>query len=101
MAEQPNIVVSVETKSPKLPDGVLGVDDLNADPQPGCTVFVHYNGPTDQLSSASMGMVVLDPGAKPHDPHRHPEEEFMPNPRRVRARPATCSRSTPGCRWMT
>jgi mannose-6-phosphate isomerase-like protein (cupin superfamily) len=44
---------------------------------PGCRVFVHYNGPTDQLSSASMGMVVLEPGAKPHDPHRHPEEEFM------------------------
>jgi mannose-6-phosphate isomerase-like protein (cupin superfamily) len=24
-----------------------------------------------------MGMVVLDPGAAPHEPHRHPEEEFM------------------------
>jgi len=23
------------------------------------------------------GMVVLDPGATPHPPHRHPEEEFL------------------------
>jgi mannose-6-phosphate isomerase-like protein (cupin superfamily) len=77
MAEQPNIVVSVETKSAKLPDGVLGVDDLKADPQPGCTVFVHYNGPTDQLSGMCTGMAVLDPGASPHPPHRHPEEETL------------------------
>jgi mannose-6-phosphate isomerase-like protein (cupin superfamily) len=24
-----------------------------------------------------MGMAVLDPGGAPHEPHRHPEEEFM------------------------
>jgi mannose-6-phosphate isomerase-like protein (cupin superfamily) len=23
------------------------------------------------------GMAVLDPGASPHPPHRHPEEEFL------------------------
>jgi mannose-6-phosphate isomerase-like protein (cupin superfamily) len=38
---------------------------------------VHYNGPTDQLSGMCTGMAVLDPGATPHPPHRHPEEEFM------------------------
>jgi len=69
--------VSVETSAAKLADGVVGLDGLAPDIQAGCRVFVHYNGPTDQLSSASMGMVVLEPGAKPHDPHRHPEEEFM------------------------
>lgn len=24
-----------------------------------------------------MGMLLLEPGASPHPPHRHPEEEFM------------------------
>ena len=40
-------------------------------------MFVHYNGPTDQLSGMCTGMAVLDPGASPHPPHRHPEEEFL------------------------
>ena len=69
--------VSVETAAKKLADGVIDLNAIAPDIQAGCRVFVHYNGPTDQLSSASMGMVVLEPGAKPHDPHRHPEEEFM------------------------
>ena len=71
--------VTNDTAATKLPDGVRTLDQITPDRVtfPGCRVFVHYNGPTDQLSSASMGMVVLEPGAKPHDPHRHPEEEFM------------------------
>jgi mannose-6-phosphate isomerase-like protein (cupin superfamily) len=47
------------------------------DAQPGCRVFVHYNGPTDMLSGMCTGMAVLEPGASPHPPHRHPEEEFL------------------------
>src|SRR5438874_216439 len=39
--------------------------------------YVHFNGPTDQLSTMCTGMAVLDPGASPHPPHTHPEEEFM------------------------
>src|SRR3954451_25040063 len=77
MAEKTESVVDVETTNPKLPDGVLGLASLTADVANGCRVFVHYNGPTDQLSGMCTGMVVLDPGASPHPPHRHPEEEFM------------------------
>ena len=77
MAEKTESVVDVETTNPKLPDGVLGLSSLTADVANGCRVFVHYNGPTDQLSGMCTGMVVLDPGASPHPPHRHPEEEFM------------------------
>ena len=40
-------------------------------------MFVHYNGPTDQLTGLCAGMAVLEPGASPHPPHRHPEEEFL------------------------
>ena len=60
-----------------LPDGVRGVDAITPQAYPGCTVFVHYNGPTTQLRDVSAGMVVLAPGASPHEPHRHPEEEFL------------------------
>jgi mannose-6-phosphate isomerase-like protein (cupin superfamily) len=77
MAEKTESVVLVETTAAKLPDGVIGLDALNSDFQNGCRAFVHYNGPTDQLTGMCTGMAVLDPGASPHLPHRHPEEEFM------------------------
>jgi mannose-6-phosphate isomerase-like protein (cupin superfamily) len=77
MAETSTSVVSVTTTGPNLPDGVVGIADLPADYANGCRVFVHYNGPTDQLRGVCTGMAVLDPGASPHPPHRHPEEEFL------------------------
>ena len=77
MAQETNTTVSVAHTASKLADGVLDLDTVHPDPQPGCTVFVHYNGPTDQLSGMCTGMAVLEPGASPHPPHRHPEEEFL------------------------
>jgi len=77
MADKTESVVLVETGAAKLPDGVIALNALTADVQNGCRVFVHYNGPTDQLTGMCTGMAVLDPGASPHPPHRHPEEEFM------------------------
>ena len=77
MAQTPDSVVSVNTSGPNLPDGVLGISELPAEYANGCRVFVHYNGPTDQLRGVCTGMAVLDPGASPHPPHRHPEEEFL------------------------
>ena len=56
---------------------MLNLAALTPDVANGCRVFVHYNGPTDQLSGMCTGMAVLDPGATPHPPHQHPEEEFM------------------------
>jgi mannose-6-phosphate isomerase-like protein (cupin superfamily) len=69
--------VANDRRASTLSSGVRRVEDITPNTYPGCTLFVHYNGPTDQLSAVSMGMVVLDPGAAPHEPHRHPEEEFM------------------------
>jgi mannose-6-phosphate isomerase-like protein (cupin superfamily) len=78
MAEQQANVVQASTTGPKLPDGVIGIEQLeSSDPVLGCRVFIHYNGPTDELSGMSAGMCVLDPGSSPHPPHQHPEEEFM------------------------
>jgi len=77
MAEKIDTAVSVATTAGRLPDGVMAIGDVPADVQTGCRVFVHYNGPTDQLAGLCAGMAVLDPGASPHPPHRHPEEEFL------------------------
>ena len=77
MAEKTANVVSAETTATRLPDGVVGLDALTGEFQSGCRVFVHYNGPTDQLNGMCTGMAVLDPGVSPHPPHRHPEEEFL------------------------
>lgn len=72
-----NMVVPAEAVAAKLPDGVLQPGDIAPVQEPGCEVFIHYNGPTDQLSAVCTGMALLDPGASPHPPHRHPEEEFL------------------------
>ena len=69
--------VTVVTTGPTLPEGVLAHSAVTQDSQPGWRVFVHYTGPTDQLRGVCTGMCVLDPGASPHPPHRHPEEEFL------------------------
>ena len=76
-----NGITHVKTSpvAPKLTDGVVLREALSAAPgeAPGVMAYVHYNGPTDQLQAMCMGMAVLEPGASPHPPHRHPEEELM------------------------
>jgi mannose-6-phosphate isomerase-like protein (cupin superfamily) len=69
--------VDAATSAPKLADGVTTLDAVKSELENGCRAFVHYNGPTDMLSGMCTGMAVLDPGATPHPPHTHPEEEFM------------------------
>lgn len=44
---------------------------------PGAKAKVHFNGPTKQLAAVASGLVTLEPGSRPHPPHRHPEEELM------------------------
>jgi mannose-6-phosphate isomerase-like protein (cupin superfamily) len=79
MAEQNPNVVSADQTADLLPDGVVAVPASlpTSAPVDGCRVFTHYNGPTDQLSGLCAGIAILDPGASPHPPHRHPEEEFL------------------------
>jgi mannose-6-phosphate isomerase-like protein (cupin superfamily) len=77
MSHRPGTVVSTNPVAAKLRDGVLDLAQVTPRVEDGCRVFVHYNGPTDQLSGMCTGMAVLDPGASPHPPHRHPEEEFL------------------------
>lgn len=37
----------------------------------------YFEGPTEQLKLLVAGSVTLNPGATPHPPHTHPEEEIM------------------------
>ena len=66
------------TTAPALPNGVIAYESLSAEGDaPGAAAYVHYNGPTDQLTTMCTGMCVLEPGASPHPPHQHPEEEHL------------------------
>jgi mannose-6-phosphate isomerase-like protein (cupin superfamily) len=69
--------VKASADAPKLPDGVVDLSTLTPGGEKGFSAFVHYNGPTDQLSAMSLGMAVLQPGVSPHPVHQHPEEEFL------------------------
>jgi mannose-6-phosphate isomerase-like protein (cupin superfamily) len=77
MTTRKDFAIDVESETPKLPDGVLDVDGVAPEVLNGCRIFIHYNGPTDQLSGMCTGMLILDPGASPHPVHQHPEEEIL------------------------
>ena len=77
MAEATTVIAG-STTAPALQDGVIASESLKAETgAPGVAAYVHYNGPTGQLATLCCGMAVLDPGATPHPPHQHPEEETM------------------------
>jgi quercetin dioxygenase-like cupin family protein len=70
--------VDTKTGGPLLQSSVVKADSLHAEgAAPGAKAYVHFNGPTKQLSALASGLVTLEPGAQPHPPHRHPEEEIM------------------------
>ncbi len=44
---------------------------------PGAKAYVQFNAPTKQQAAVAAGVCTLEPGARPHPPHTHPEEELM------------------------
>jgi quercetin dioxygenase-like cupin family protein len=70
--------VDTKTGGPLLQSKVVKAESLQPEgAAPGAKAYVHFNGPTKQLSALASGLVTLEPGAQPHPPHRHPEEEIM------------------------
>ena len=69
--------VATEFSGHKIPEGVFDMSTTPPLALDGQKVFIYFNGPTDQLSGVSAGACVLEPGASPHPPHQHPEEEFL------------------------
>lgn len=61
----------------KLPDGMVDEKKAKLSKEPFGDLRIYYDGPTEQLSSMTSGSLRLNPGAEPHPPHKHPEEEFM------------------------
>lgn len=70
--------VDTKTGGPLLQSRVVKLDSLHAEgAAPGAKAYVNFNGPTKQLAALAAGLVTLEPGARPHPPHQHPEEEIM------------------------
>lgn len=70
--------VDTKTNGSLLESGVVKADGLQPEgAAPGAKAYVNFNGPTKQLAALASGLVTLEPGAQPHPPHRHPEEEIM------------------------
>jgi quercetin dioxygenase-like cupin family protein len=80
LAQSGQAITHVDTKTggPRLPSSVVKLESLQSEgAAPGAKAYVHFNGPTGQLSALACGLVTLEPGAKPHPPHHHVEEEIM------------------------
>lgn len=77
-AGQPITHVDTKTGGPLLQSRVVKAETLAAEgAAPGAKAYVHFNGPTEQLTALASGLVTLERGAQPHPPHRHVEEEIM------------------------
>lgn len=75
---QPVTHVNARTDGALLRSGVVKVEGIQPEgAAPGAKAYVHFNAPTEQLAALASGLVTLEPGAEPHPPHRHPEEEIM------------------------
>jgi mannose-6-phosphate isomerase-like protein (cupin superfamily) len=61
----------------KLPDATLSAAQAKLIKEPFGEHRVYFDGPTDQLKAMTAGSLRLNPGASPHPPHAHPEEEFL------------------------
>lgn len=76
-SQQTTHVDTVQT-GPSLKSSVVKGAGLPSEGNsPGAKERVHFNGPTKQLAAVASGVVTLEPGSRPHPPHRHPEEEFV------------------------
>ena len=76
--QQPITHVDTNATGAHLPSSVVPAAGLPAEgAAPGAKAYVNFNGPTNQLAALAAGAVTLEPGAQPHPPHRHPEEEVM------------------------
>jgi quercetin dioxygenase-like cupin family protein len=77
-SEQQITHVDTKTSGPLLQSAVVKTDGIRREgAAPGAKAYVQFNGSTEQLAALASGFVTLEPGAQPHPPHRHPEEEIM------------------------
>ncbi|HEY3705195.1 MAG TPA: cupin domain-containing protein [Terracidiphilus sp.] len=56
---------------------VINWDDVPAKTTESGSVRSLYNGPTATLENLDLHVTTLKPGAAPHAPHKHPNEEML------------------------
>jgi quercetin dioxygenase-like cupin family protein len=56
---------------------VINWDDVPAKTTESGSVRSLYNGPTATLKNLDVHITTLNPGAAPHAPHKHPNEEML------------------------
>jgi len=61
----------------KLPNAARNASAAKVTKEDFGELRVYFDGPTDQLKAMTAGSLRLNPGAQPHPPHQHPEEEIM------------------------
>ena len=61
----------------KIPNSTLDKGKAKVTQEPFGELRVYLDGSTDQLKAMTFGSLQLKPGATPHPPHEHPEEEIM------------------------
>jgi cation diffusion facilitator family transporter len=62
---------------PKLFDVVMDPATAKFTKEPFGDHSLYFEGPTNELKLMVAGSLLLNPGASPHPPHQHPEEEFL------------------------
>lgn len=60
-----------------LPETTLSAAQAKLSKEPFGEHRVYFEGSTGQLKAMTAGSVRLNPGASPHPPHQHDEEEFL------------------------
>jgi quercetin dioxygenase-like cupin family protein len=55
----------------------LKIEDAQYDGKPTGKAAVYIDGETAGTKSMNVGRFLLDPGAEPHPPHRHADEEIL------------------------
>ncbi len=61
----------------KVNDDVLSEDSAKLTRQPFGDQRVYFKGDTEEVNLFECGSLELKPGATPHPPHQHPEEEIL------------------------
>jgi len=70
--------VDTKTKGALFQSSIVKAESLRPEGDaPGAKAYVNFKGPTEQFAAFASGFVTLEPGAQPHPPHRHIEEEIM------------------------
>ena len=70
-------LVGAVPASAKVNDDVLSESSAKLTREPFGDHRVYFKGDTDEVSQFECGSLELKPGATPHPPHQHPEEEIL------------------------